>query len=225
MILSKNYLEKLQPSQMYDLAKFVVVENFNHHSDGIFPKNYEDDVEAVYKEELKYYHDSEVYVSKDSFNSIFGSIRVLKWNFVDILPLQKIFGINPLLAISQPNINAIYHIGRFAIKKDVKGINLFKQLMVCAITPICQHKDNIAFAECDCKLLKVLNLLGIETNIIGDSINYLGSETIPIAMTYDGLIEFYNKNKSLLNGKIKDSVNPSVLPESVVLSPLADTTL
>lgn len=222
MILTQNYLEKLKPNQMYDLAEFVVAENFKYHTDGELPQNYKKDVISIQKEELKYYENSEVFVSKDYSGSIFGSIRVLKWNFIDVLPLQKIFGINPLLAISSPNVNEIYHIGRFAIRKDITNLNLFKQLMICAITPVCQHEHNIAFAECDSKLLRVLNLMGIKTQVIGKSLNYLGSETIPVAMSYDGLIDFYNKNKHLaaeiLNERIKAAYIKALSNDDKVMS-------
>jgi N-acyl-L-homoserine lactone synthetase len=206
MILSKNYLEKLQKNQILNLAEFVVTENFKHHSDSNLPQDYKNDVKSIHEEEMNYYENSEVYTAKDSSGSILGAIRVLKWNYTDVLPLQKIFGINPLLAISQPSINNIYHIGRFAIKKDVRDINLFKQLMVCAIAPICMHKGNVAFAECDSKLLRILRLLGIKTKVIGESIDYLGSETIPIVMTYEGLINFYNENKHLAADTLNETL-------------------
>ncbi|PTX62141.1 hypothetical protein C8N46_103239 [Kordia periserrulae] len=212
MILSNNYLEKLQENQMYNLAEFVVQENFKHHLESNLPSNYKKDVSDIYKEELDYCKNSKVFVSKDEHGNILGAIRVLQWNFTDVLPLQKIFGINPLLVIKNPNVNNIYHIGRFAIKKGVRDINLLKKLMVHAIAPICQHKDNIAFAECDSKLLRILNILGIKTDIIGESIEYLGSETIPIAMSYDGLIDFYIKNLHLAGKLDSDVIDPYVLP-------------
>ncbi len=215
MILTKNYLEKLEANQIYDLAKFVVTENFKHHSNDNSLKDYKNDINSIYKEEL-HFKDSEVYISRDHSGLIFGAIRVLKWNFIDVLPLQKIFGINPLLVIHKPNINDIYHIGRFAIKKNVRDINLFKQLMVCAITSICKHKNNIAFAECDSKLLRILNLLGIQTTVIGESVNYLGSETIPIVMTYDGLIGFYNNNRHLVNDMLTNTPRPYVVTKNSV---------
>jgi hypothetical protein len=70
--------------------------------------------------------------------------------------------------------------------------------MICAIAPICEQKNGIAFAECDSKLLRIMNLLGIKAKVIGTSVHYLGSETIPIAMNYDGLKEFYNNNKNFI---------------------------
>ncbi|WP_272149802.1 hypothetical protein [Tenacibaculum aiptasiae] len=198
MILTKNYLEKLQKNQLLDLAEFVVTENFKHHLQNNLPENYKNDVNAIYKEELKFYENSEVFTTRNEKGAIVGAIRVLKWNFIDVLPIQKIFGINPLLAINTPNVNDIYHIGRFAVNKDIRDFNLFKKLLVCVAKLICNHKGNMAFAECDSKLLRVLNLLGVKAMVIGESVNYLGSETIPIAMTFDGVIEFYNNNKHLV---------------------------
>ncbi len=222
MIFNKSYLERLDLGHVLDLARFVVMENFKHHSNNNLPNDYENDVASIYQEELNYYEDSEIYASKDYLGFIIGSIRVLRWNYIDALPIQKIFGINPLLAINKSNINNIYHIGRFAIKKNVRDINLFKQLMVCAIAPICKHSENIAFAECDSKLLRILNLVGIKTTVIGKSVNYLGSETIPISITYDGLISFYNKNKYLASNVLNNMSNSlNMLAESEAVNRIA----
>ena len=122
MILTKNYLEKLNANQILDLAQFVVTENFKHHSENVLPEDYKKDINSIKKEELNYIKNSQIFVAKDYSGSILGAIRVLRWNYTDILPIQKIFGINPLLAIHQPSINNIYHIGRFAIKKDAGDI-------------------------------------------------------------------------------------------------------
>lgn len=220
MILAKNYLGKLNSTQIFDLAKFVVDENFSHHADNNLPEEYANDIKSICNEEAKYYNDSEIYVSKNDLGSISGAIRVLKWNYIDELPIQKIFGINPLLALRSPKINDIYHIGRFAISKTTTDKNLFKKLMVLAITPICKEEGNIAFAECDSKLLRILNLLGIKTHVIGDSIEYLGSETIPVAMTSEGLMNFYNKYKHLVSEELITPNNEETyrLPKSVVFN-------
>lgn len=219
MKLERNYLENLQKGQLLDLAKFIVTENFKHHSNNVLPQDYTNDVNSIHDEEIKYAKNSKVFVVKNKNRKITGAIRVLKWNYSDILPIQKMFGINPLLAITNYNVNEIFHIGRFAIEKGPKHTSLFKKLMVCAITPVCAQKGNIAFAEIDSKLLRVLRLLGITASVIGESIEYLGSETIPVAFTYDGLIDFYNKNKSLVISEIKTiKVETEVLQESVVSS-------
>lgn len=202
MILKSTYLEKLKTEELLTLSNFIVKENFKHHLGAILPSKYEEEIILIFEEEISFNKNAEIFVYKDYLGSIIGSIRILKWDYIDVLPIQKNFNINPFSVIGDISLKNVWHIGRFAIKKEVSDISLFKKLIICAITPVCQHKDNIAFAECDSKLLRMLKLLGIKTTIIGKSINYLGSKTIPISMNYDGLISFYEKNKNLISNDI-----------------------
>ncbi|CAL2063391.1 hypothetical protein [Tenacibaculum sp. 190524A05c] len=197
MLLENNFINK-ERNKIMDLAEFVVLENYKHHSNGSLPINYYESIEALYNEEVNYMDNSEVFISRNAYGEILGTIRVLKWNYKTKLPLEKIFGISPLDITGNTVLKSIWHIGRFAIKKDVRNINLLKKLMVQAIAPICKNKNSIAFAECDSKLLRIMLAMGIKATVIGESVNYLGSETIPVCMTYEGLIDFYNDNKKLL---------------------------
>lgn len=217
MTFQKNYLQVLTINETLHLAEFVVSENFKHHTGDNNPDDFYADVNSIYNEEVKFFENSKTYVSKTREGNIEGAIRVLKWNYSDVLPIEKIFGINPLHIVGMSPLKSIWHIGRFAIKKEASDVNLFKKLMVCAIAPICEQKNSVAFAECDSKLLRVLRILGIEATVIGESINYLGSETIPVCMSYEGLIGFYNKNKHLVSDSMRlNTQNSSNLPGSVV---------
>lgn len=193
-----RYISKLRENELMHLAVFVVKENFKHHLNNLLPDNYMDDILSIYNEEVEFYKNSNIIVIKNQIEDILGSIRILKWNFMDELPIQKIFEINPLLFLKDTSFTGIWHIGRFAIKKEIRDINLLKKLIACAISPICQHRRNFAFAECDSKLLRVISLMGIKAIIIGNSIDYLGSETIPVCLNYDGLIDFYKNNMELI---------------------------
>ncbi len=204
-MLTQTYIEKLQREELLELAEFVVTENYNHHLMSSEPEGYFGEIQAIYKEESIFFDNSEVFTTKDYTGSILGTIRVLKWNFIDQLPIQKIFGIYPLLAINKEHVRDVFHVGRFAVKKESCDVNLFKRLLICVAELICKQKDNVAFAECDSKLLRMLNLLGVKTTILGESIDYLGSETIPIAMTYDGIVGFYNKNKHLVHDYLNNT--------------------
>ena len=207
MIITQSYLERLELDQLTELAKFVVEENFSHHCEDVTTKELVSDTQEVYDEELNYFKDSEIFVAKDFSGNIQGSIRVIKWDYKARLPIQKIFDIDPLSVLNYSDkLSTVWHIGRFATRKNSKDRTLFKRLMVCAIAPICEQKDGVALAECDSKLLRIMNLLGIKTDIIGTSVNYLGSETIPIAMSYDGLKEFYYKNKYLVTAQYIDKI-------------------
>lgn len=53
-------------------------------------------------------------------------------------------------------------------------------------------------AETDSKLLRVMNALGIKTKILGKSIYFLTSETIPINSSKRGLLPFYKHYNTLL---------------------------
>lgn len=205
MVLENTYLEKLNKNELFELAKFVVHENFKHHFKEISEDICSNNIWSVYKEEMSYASMSEIFVIKNQLNNILGSIRVLQWNYVDFLPIQKIFKIDPLKYANSIYFERIWHIGRFAIKKETQNLSLFKKLMVHAISPVCRNKGNLTFAECDSKLLRVMSLLGIKADIIGKPLNYLGSETIPICITYDGLIDFYETHKSYITNEIVDA--------------------
>lgn len=207
MIITQSYLERLELDQLAELAKFVVEENFSHHCEDVTTTELVNDTQEVYDEELNYFKDSEIFVAKDVSGNIQGSIRVIKWDYKVRLPIQKIFDINPQSVLNySENLSSVWHIGRFATRKNSKDRTLFRRLMVCAIAPICEQKSGVAFAECDSKLLRIMNLLGIKTDVIGNPVNYLGSETIPIAMSYDGLKEFYYNNKNLVTAQCIDKM-------------------
>ena len=192
-----NYcIFKVGSDYLYKIAEFVVKANYNHHTRNVFPIELEEEIEAIYQEELRCISSSQIFLVENNDGQMIGCIRVMKWDMVNELPIQKIFKINPLKSIDNINPTAsIWHIGRFAVDScaNVSSVSLFKQLMVYAITPICQEKDSYMVAECDCKLLRVMGLLGIDTVRLGNGIHYLGSETIPVYSTRNGLLNFYHK--------------------------------
>ncbi|MBD5330370.1 MAG: hypothetical protein HDS00_07830 [Bacteroides sp.] len=90
--------------------------------------------------------------------------------------------------------------GRFAIDSTsgLSTITLFKQLMTLAVAPILREDDSYMIAETDSHLLRVMNLLGIETRQIGEPMIYLASETIPVYSSKRGLTRFYQRYYPLL---------------------------
>ena len=198
----ENNNKRLESHEVFDMVKFIVNENFNHHEIDDAKRNYAAEINSVYDEELTYGQNSEIHVERDNYGSILGTIRVLKWNLVDPLPVHKIFGINPLDHVNLGKVNDIFHFGRFAIRKNSPSLQLFKKLIAAAIAPVCQHRKNVAFAECDSKLFRTLSLLGIKMKVIGEPVQYLGSETIPVMITYKGLIGFYSRSQETCVEKV-----------------------
>lgn len=68
--------------------------------------------------------------------------------------------------------------------------------------PICNREKGIVFAECDSKLLRTMILMGIQAKALGEGINYLSSETIPVYATRGGLTDFFNKNQQIIRKQI-----------------------
>lgn len=75
--------------------------------------------------------------------------------------------------------------------------------------PIMQYEKGIMFAECDSKLFRIVNQLGFRAIALNEGIPYLGSDTIPMYSTRDGMLEFVERNMNLLLDKkenVKDNL-------------------
>lgn len=196
IIESGNYcIYQVCSRYLHGTAKFVVEENYKHHhnTEIVYANELENEIKSVYQEELAYQENSNYFIVENLQSQMIGCIRVMKWNMQQKLPMQKIFGINPLEHIEISDITTFWHIGRFAISacSDIPSVTLFKQLMIYSIYPICQEKDGYMLAECDSKLLQTMSLLGIKTVSLGKSLYYLGSETVPVYADKNGLKMFY----------------------------------
>lgn len=73
--------------------------------------------------------------------------------------------------------------------------------MMYAVQPIVETTNGYMIAETDKKLLKSVNLQGMQTVPLGESVNYLASETIPIYCSSFGLQPFFERNKHLLSNE------------------------
>ncbi|MEO7976387.1 hypothetical protein [Flavobacterium sp.] len=219
MILKNSPLFEISQNEIFLMSKFVITENLNPHIKA-FSNTCQKDIDAVYHEEMELLKNSKIFIFKNELDELIGTIRVLRWDFISPLPIQKSYGVNPFLCIEGEAINDIWHIGRLAIKKGIQDTNLLKKLLVCAIAPVCAHKDNIAFAEIDAEMLRVLRLLGIKAKTVGKSREYLGCDNIPVSISYHGLIDFYNENKHMVSTQknIVLSGENYKLPNKVVFS-------
>lgn len=201
VIAGKGYtIYESDEAVLYELAEFVVRENYSHHSElnAVIPK---EEVDHVYNEEKGLINQSRILIARNESGKIIGSIRITQWDRKSKLPLQELFGLNPLdLAISN-EITVFWHIGRFSISKEgaFSTILLMRTLMIYAIYPIVNEVTGCLLAEVDRKLFNVLGKLGIIVSQLAPSINYLASETIPVYSTSEAMMAFYNHNKYLYN--------------------------
>lgn len=177
------------------IAQFVVKENYTHHSLSFSENEIDRDIQFVLEEEYLYDEDTQIFIARDLSGEIIGCIRTFHWDRYKTLPIEKVYGINPLCAIHAEAKYSYWHIGRFAVKKNTafSTLTLFKQLMALAVKPIVEDKFSYMIAEIDYKLLKVMMILGFSIRQMGQSINYLTSETVPVCSSKRGLRGFYSK--------------------------------
>lgn len=189
-------IRKISADRLFDAVEFVVEQNFTRHLQTGFTADYFDLVRTIYEEEIIHYHQSYFFVAENHFKTIIGCVRTLKWNKINQLPIEKIFGLSVVERCHISSDSTVWHIGRFATRQGAGSIELFKQLIMIAISPICEASDSRVFAECDTKLLRTLSKMGIVSEIIGEPLVYLGSETVPVCIDVNSLMTFYVKHAS-----------------------------
>lgn len=183
-------------TSLLEIAQFVVKENYSHHLSSFTEKEVNEDIKSVLEEEKYLYDDkSHIYIARDAFGNIVGCIRSFHWDKHKILPIEKIYGINPLDVVHGETKYNYWHIGRFAVAKNsgISTLTLFKRLMALTVKPIVEDKYSYMIAEIDNKLLKVMKVLGFGTRQIGKSIDYLTSETVPVCSSKRGIKGFFSK--------------------------------
>ncbi|CAL2103737.1 conserved protein of unknown function [Tenacibaculum sp. 190130A14a] len=181
-----------------NLSRFIVEQNLCHHSNGESSDDYQDLVSILTQQEIRTKKDSSIFIIENEAQQIAASIRILKWNYKDMLPIEELFGIKPLDIIGNTMLKHVWHIGRLAIRKEVKDLSLFKKLIACALTPVYAQPNSIVFAECDEKLIRVMRALGIDIIQVGEGVKIVGSVKVPICIYSEGLVKFYDKNKNLV---------------------------
>jgi hypothetical protein len=196
-IVTKNELYSIyevDSEYLHQVVEFVVKMNYCHHESEEGTMDWIDyKIKELSLEELSFSGKSMLFTVENNDNKIIGSIRVMKWNEIDELPMQKLFNINPLDYIKGNKDSTYWHVGRFAVDSNADSIFLFKQLMMYAIYFIYHEADGYMLAECDSKLLRITRVLGINAIKLGAGVRYLGSDTIPVYADKKGLSVFYRK--------------------------------
>lgn len=196
MSIGKIEIRKISTDRLFDAVEFVVEQNFTRYLQTGFTADYFELVRTIYEEEMIHYHQSSFFVAENHSKTIVGCVRTLKWNKIDQLPIEKVFGLRVVEHCHISSDSTVWHIGRFATRQGAGSIELFKQLIMISISPICEASDSRVFAECDTKLLRTLSKMGIVSETIGEPLVYLGSETVPICIDVNSLKTFYGKHAS-----------------------------
>ncbi len=196
MLIHKDFtVYEADNSVLWELAQFVVKENISHHTskDSDIKGKIQELVYKVYKEETELADRSKIFIVRNNTGDMVGSIRSTLWDRKAKLPMETLFGFNPLDCDFSKDITKYWHIGRLAINKEASQYpkSILKTLINIVTAPIKKDPYGCLLAEVDRKLFNNLKALGIDAHQIAPSKQYLASETIPIySMSSDILISY-----------------------------------
>src|SRR5690242_9137606 len=191
--LSNLYVSKLKKDELRELITFVITEIYEHFNYKDYTrKSLENELEYLLNEDIAFYDNSVYYVLRDcTEHKIYGSIKTTLWDRTTILPMEKLFdiGIQDILIPGYPNV---WHVGRFVISRKIPAdrICILKKMLYHAFYPVYAIGAGIILAECDKKLTITLKKMGINSFILGESIEYICSETLPIYIRSDWLARY-----------------------------------
>lgn len=188
-------------SVLWELATFVVTENYCHHTgedNSLCLNDIPKMITKVYQEESELSEISRILIVRNNAGEIIGTIRSTLWDGKTMLPMERLFGINPLDCEFSKDISKFWHIGRFAINSEGSKYpkSILKTLISTVTTPIRKEPAGCLLAEVDRKLFKNLKVLGVDAHQIAPSIHYLASETIPIYSRSSELMVKYSSGLS-----------------------------
>ncbi len=192
------YISSLKRTEIRDLLYFLVAQNYSRSGQSShINTNFDMEINNLFKEDQALFDHSVYYILKSRKDrKIYGSIKIAYWDRISSLPIEKLFGLN-VQKIIPDGTSHIWHIARFAISNDIPccRITILKKLLFNAFYPVYSKGNGLILAECDKKLTNVLNQIGIKTHVLKESIQYLGSETVPIYIKSEWLKKFILSNR------------------------------
>jgi len=196
-----------------NICQFVIRVYYQVHGRLVVNEQLLQEVQKISKEEQSLFDELHYYVIQNKKGEMVGSIRSGLWNKKGKLPIFEEFEIPN----EYRNHNGdVWHIGRFAVDPQKMDENIrkyrlmiFKLLLFHAIQHVCVQEENIMLAECDRKLHEKVKLLNICSKEIGESKQYIGSETVPIFNTSNALKLFLWNHKHLQCLPVIESTLPA----------------
>lgn len=187
------YFSILKKEELREMLAFYIFEIYDHFNFTDFTReSYELELDHLLREDTAFYGSSLYYILRDvKEHQIYGSIKTTYWDKNTPLPIEKLFNVHPETLIV-PEITNYWHIGRFVISQKIPKdrISILKKMLFNAFFPVYSLGKGLIVAECDKKLTITLDKLGIRSCALGNSIEYICSETLPIYIRSEWLNGF-----------------------------------
>lgn len=191
------YFSRIEKNDLPELLAFYIIEIYEHFNYTDYTvESYENELEHLLKEDHAFYKNSIYYVLRDcKEHKIYGSIKTTYWDKETPLPIEELFDVSAQ-DLLLPGIDHFWHIGRFVISRKIPKdrISILKKILYNAFYPVYKMGSGLIIAECDKKVTLTLEKLNVTSFVLGKSIEYICSETLPIYIRSEWLNEFVSSN-------------------------------
>ena len=142
-------------------------------------------IEKLLLEDIAYIKDSYVFTVYDKMHNILGTIRMIIKTENNILPIEREFDID-LNQIQNEAEGKFFEVARMAV--EPANMYILRLLIDQVLKNF--HKQDIALASLDIRVLKRLRTLKLPWVDFGNSKVYLGSITCPVYLRINSIIEY-----------------------------------
>jgi hypothetical protein len=209
--LIKNYenfsLWNVSESGRFKVTDFVL--DVYRDVYGWNPPDFLEHREAM-REEDESYSNAFFYMIKDESGNALGTSMICCCEEGEDTPMQKEFGIKMQdITKKYPfNVNRIWYMGRFAIHGGRVSTNpdlskkrtmMYRLLLQAAFRHVVENDNDVVMAECDSRLYRNLNLIGVKPDAITEGKMVMGSVAIPIMSTGSRLRFFCDEYRHILD--------------------------
>ena len=151
----------------------------------------EEDMRKMIAEDENFSPDSAFLAVTCASNRILGTIRLTRWKPGMTLPIEYEFGLNvaEYQASISPKPKEVWHAGRLSIDKvKLAQINaprslsykILRNMTLLSVNLVSPDETVIVLGEADEMAVRIYRNIGVEVEAIGESVEYLGSKTVPV---------------------------------------------
>lgn len=157
-----------------------------------------EDLAMMYHEDQTYFPHSVYFGFMNTNNELVGTMKATRKTDLVLLPAEVEYGIDVKQLSKDFNItpNKIWHCGRLAVNKQkakAAGLNsrtLFLELLFQSFRHITKNPGAIFLAEADKRVFDLFHKVGVPMQQIAKGKTYLGSETYPVVISHEGMLNW-----------------------------------
>ncbi|OJJ22004.1 hypothetical protein BKI52_08160 [marine bacterium AO1-C] len=195
---SKLNLYKVGWSELPQYTQFVFDIYRNSFTDEQPWELTSEDLTTMYHEDQTYFPHSVYFGFMNAANELVGTMKATQKTDLVLLPAEVEYGIDVKQLSKAFHITPhdIWHCGRLAVDKQkakaagVTSRSLFLELLFQSFQHITRNPGAIFLAEADKRVYDLFHKVGVPMQQIAKGKTYLGSETYPVVISHEGMLDW-----------------------------------